>query len=64
MDSFNKPEHIPQEDWDAVDSPELDDEYFKHARLAKDVLPPVVYTNWIAFTAARKNEVAAKTHSP
>jgi uncharacterized protein (DUF4415 family) len=34
-----KPDHISQEDWDAVDVPEWTEEMFRRARPAEDVLP-------------------------
>lgn len=37
-----KPDHISQEDWDAVDSPELTDEMLKRMRPASEVVPEIV----------------------
>ena len=37
-----KPDHISQEDWDAVDSPEWTAEDFKNARPAIEVVPEIV----------------------
>ncbi|SDB25652.1 BrnA antitoxin family protein [Bauldia litoralis] len=36
-----KPDHISQEDWDAVDVPEWTDERFRRARPAHEVLPDI-----------------------
>ena len=41
--SNKKPDHIPQKDWDAVDSPEWTAEDFARAQPAKEVLPQRVY---------------------
>lgn len=47
MPAISKAEATPpaytQEDWDAVDSPELTDEELAQLRPARDVLPPEVY---------------------
>jgi len=40
--SKRKPKHISQEDWDAVDSPPLTTEQWKHARPLKEVMPEFV----------------------
>mgnify|MGYP005810242363 CR=1 FL=1 len=37
-----KPEHITQEDWDAVDIPELTDEDFAKMRPAREAAPDLV----------------------
>lgn len=37
-----KPPHISQEDWDAVDSPELSDEFIRRMRPASEVVPDIV----------------------
>lgn len=36
-----KPDHISQEDWDAVDVPEWTDEMFARARPAREVFPDI-----------------------
>lgn len=36
-----KPDHISQEDWDAVDVPEWTEEMFRRARPAHEVLPDI-----------------------
>lgn len=38
-----KPDHISQEDWDAVDVPEWTDEMFRTARPAHEVFPAVEF---------------------
>jgi uncharacterized protein (DUF4415 family) len=38
-----KPDHISQEDWDAVDVPEWTEEMFRRARPASEVFPGVVF---------------------
>jgi uncharacterized protein (DUF4415 family) len=40
---IRKPDHISQEAWDAVDSPELTDEELAKLRPARDVLPPALF---------------------
>ena len=42
MKTKRKPDHIKQEDWDAVDSPELTDEMLKRMRPASEVVPDIV----------------------
>ena len=42
MSKKRKPKHIKQEDWDAVDSPELTRDWFKRARPAREVDPRLV----------------------
>ena len=42
MSGKKKPDAISQEDWDAVDSPELTDDQLAAMRPAGDVLPDVV----------------------
>jgi len=42
MKTKRKPDHIDQEDWDAVDSPELTDEMLKRMRPASEVVPDIV----------------------
>jgi uncharacterized protein (DUF4415 family) len=42
MKTKRKPDHISQEDWDAVDSPELTDEMLKRMRPASEVVPDLV----------------------
>ena len=37
-----KPDHISQEDWDAVDVPEWTEEMFRRARPAREVFPGIV----------------------
>lgn len=37
-----KPDHISQEDWDSIDSPELTAEWFARARPAREVLPELI----------------------
>ena len=37
-----KPDHIAQEDWDAVDIPELTEEDFARMRPASEVVPEIV----------------------
>ncbi len=37
-----KPDHVPQEDWDAVDIPELTEEDFARMRPAAEVVPDIV----------------------
>lgn len=37
-----KPDHISQEDWDAVDIPELTEEDFARMRPASEVVPEIV----------------------
>jgi uncharacterized protein (DUF4415 family) len=34
-----KPDHISQEDWDAVDVPEWTEEMFRRAKPAREILP-------------------------
>ena len=36
-----KPDHIAQEDWDAVDVPEWTEEMFRTARPAREVFPDI-----------------------
>lgn len=36
-----KPDHISQEDWDAVDVPEWTEEMFRRARPAREVFPNI-----------------------
>ncbi|HSC18383.1 MAG TPA: BrnA antitoxin family protein [Rhizomicrobium sp.] len=40
--SKGRPKHISQEDWNAVDSPPLTAEQWKHARPFKEVMPEFV----------------------
>ncbi|MCL4460129.1 MAG: BrnA antitoxin family protein [Nitrospirae bacterium] len=42
MRTKRKPDHIKQEDWDAVDSPELTDEMLQRMRPASEVVPEMV----------------------
>jgi uncharacterized protein (DUF4415 family) len=42
MKTKRKPDHISQEDWDAVDSPELTDEILKLMRPASEAVPEIV----------------------
>jgi uncharacterized protein (DUF4415 family) len=37
----NKPDNVSQEDWDAVDSPEVDDKLFKKMKPAQEVFPQI-----------------------
>jgi len=37
-----KPDHISQEDWDAVDIPELTEEDFSRMKPASEVVPDIV----------------------
>lgn len=42
MRTKRKPDHISQEDWDAVDSPELTEDMLKRMRPASEVVPEIV----------------------
>lgn len=42
MTRKKKPDHISQEDWDAVDSPELTEEFMIGMRPAREVAPELV----------------------
>jgi uncharacterized protein (DUF4415 family) len=40
--SKRKPDHISQQDWDAVDIPEATEEDFRNMRSAREVAPEIV----------------------
>ncbi|MHB1729253.1 MAG: BrnA antitoxin family protein [Leptospirillum sp.] len=42
MKTKRKPDHISQEDWEEVDSPELTDEMLQRMRPASEVVPDIV----------------------
>jgi len=64
MSNPKKPDHISQEDWDSVDSPELDAGFFKRARPAKEVLPPALYEAWVARGRGQRGPQKEPTKIP
>lgn len=61
MSNPEKPPHIPQEDWDAVNVPELTDEDFAQAKPFKKVFPEQ-YASWMKSKGGRPPVESPKVH--
>jgi len=55
-----KPDHIAQEDWDAVDSPALPSELIARMRPARESMPPHLYEKLVSAYKERQAQAAAE----
>jgi uncharacterized protein (DUF4415 family) len=55
-----KPDHIAQEDWDAVDSPPLTETMLKNLRPARESMPPHLYEKLVRAQKEREAQEAAE----
>ncbi|MGO8954432.1 MAG: BrnA antitoxin family protein [Rhodomicrobium sp.] len=56
-----KPDHITQEDWDAVDSPPLTEKMLRNLRPTREVMPPHLFEKLVRAHEERQAQ-AAKEH--